>query len=151
MKVIENVTEKIAAVLQDWDVEFGDNIVNDICKAAGISDTLVIGELHEGRGKVYPGKTINGVCYKDERAFHEDEDVICYIPAGGIDNNNYYSHSYAYTRSMLFHLVASHVTRHSLSYSSNTIDDLTDKLFDELNWQFPETIIDQWSESLNNE
>ena len=148
MKVIESVAEKISAVLQDWDVEFGDNIVNDICKAVGIPDTLVIGELYEDRGKVYPGRTMNGICYKDERAFNEDENVICYIPEGGIDDDNFYERKYAYSSSCLHDLVDKHVLRHGLS---NSVDQLTEELFNELDWQFPETIIDQWSESLNNE
>lgn len=148
MKVIENVPQKIREVLEDWDVEFGDNIVNDICKAAGIPDTLVTGKLDQDKQRVYPGSTVNGVCYKDKRAFNEDVDAICYIPEGGIDDSNYFDEQYAYSRGKLYSLVAEHILRHGLSNSGHQ---LVEELFDELDWQFPETIIDQWSESLKNE
>lgn len=149
MKVIESVAEKIAAVLQDWDVEFGDNIVNDICKAAGVPGTLVIGELGVERRKVFPGRTDNGLCYKNEITFHgSDINLICYIPEGAIDDDNFFRIKYAYTREDLYDLVDEHVLRHGLS---DSVDQLTEELFDTLDWQFPETIIDQWSESLKNE
>ena len=148
MKVVESVPQKIREVLEEWDVEFGDNIVNDICKAAGIPGTLVTGELDPERGKVYPGSTMNGVCYKDELAFSEAPLKVCYIPEGAIDDNNYFDDEDSYSRSKLYSLVNKHVIRHGLS---NDVDQLTEELFDTLDWQFPETIIDQWSESLNNE
>ena len=142
MKVIESVAGKIAAVLEDWGAESGDPILNDICKAAGIPDTLVIGCIDPDRKKVFPGKIAGGICYKDERAFHEDEEAICYIPYGGITNDNDYTEKHSYSRLDLYDLVKAYADR---AGGLTHVDQMTDDLFDALNWQFPESIIDQWA------
>ena len=148
MIVIQNKSTKISEVLRLWDVEFGDNLVNDICDAAGIPNTLVNGEIHVDKDRVYPARNSEGVCFKDEIKFHSDEYGICYVPYGGIDDDNYYDHRHAYCRADLYNLVDAHLIRYGLS---NDVNQLTEELFDSLNWQFPESIIDKWSMSLENE
>ena len=93
-----------------------------------------------------------GVIYKNEQAF-ETGDGVCYIPEYGFENEQE-------NANQLFEFHAKEAVASGIEYNSyvatsgytrTDLEDLCDgmnfsarELFDHLDWQYPETLIDEW-------
>lgn len=93
-----------------------------------------------------------GVVYKNEQAFENGDDV-CYIPEYGFDNEEE-------NANQLFEFHAKEAAASGVEYNSyiatsgytrEDLEALCDgmnfnarELFDHLDWQYPETLIDEW-------
>ena len=98
-----------------------------------------IGKLLGGN-KVELDITENGFCYKSLRAF-ENKKGICYIPEHGVSGCDEIELSYTYKD--LYSTVENYVK--GLNYSDSEIENLTKGVFDLLDWQVPETLLEDLS------
>lgn len=115
---------------------------------------LLIGHkiAHEGKTlyapEYYDDGITDGDFFKDEKAFHEDRDAVCYIPessfadelpAAYIDDVAFFDvGAYGYTRAQLERLVEGEVDE-----EENPIK--VEDFFGELLWQCPEVKLEEWT------
>lgn len=97
---------------------------------------LLIGNIENG--VVYAGETVNGMVYKSEEAYLEHPDEICYVPEHGFpEEEQHYQGAIknvcGYTRNTLLELCENN-------------QNLCDSLFREVDWQFPETWLNEFEE-----
>lgn len=79
----------------------------------------IIGEILEN-GEIERGETEQGFVYKNSKAFYEKLDEVCYIP----EKDDYY---YTY--------------KHFLEMSKGSFE-VAQRIFDTVDWQFPESYLE---------
>jgi hypothetical protein len=103
-------------------------------------ESYIIGEI-DNNGKIHKDSTMNGYVYKNAYEFENKSDEICYIPEYG-DEDNPREDGFTYQD---FLDIAKEAIK---NYDWNiTPEQLAQNLFDDVDWQSPHTLIDDWANS----
>lgn len=78
-----------------------------------------------------PEDTVNGYCYKNREAYHNDWDAVCYTPEYGYKVDGTPDERCMYTHNRLLAMC-------------DGDHRLCDDIFEELDWQFPETLYEEY-------
>jgi hypothetical protein len=99
---------------------------------------MVIGKILKN-GKVIHEYNGIGFVYKDLEAFNKKTNKVCYVPE--------YSETVegGYTYYDLYKIAKEYKEKHNIEAP---IEKITETLFEDCQWQSPETIIDEWEEVL---
>ena len=110
----------------------------------------IIGEKRVINGKNYycPGDSDNGYCYKNEQAFKENPDEVCYIPEHAFDDGDVkvidgrefvcVPDDDAFTRRDLEKECEGYITDDGKPLDAEI-------LFSELDWSYPSTLINEYN------
>ena len=98
----------------------------------------IIGKLL-GNNKVELDRTANGFAYINPIAF-EKKEGICYIPEFGADDNDVIISSYTYDD--FYSLANQFIIDNNIP--NTTPEQVTKELFETVDWQHVETLINDW-------
>jgi hypothetical protein len=107
---------------------------------------MIIGLIQGNRVEL--GATDNGYIYKNSFAFDKQTDEICYIPELGIEGDIITEDTSAYRYSDFLEMATDYVKRNGLS---NTPQGIAKQLFECVDWQDPNTLLDEWEMCLEDE
>jgi hypothetical protein len=101
-----------------------------------------IGEILED-GTIEKGQTDNGWVYKNYDAFNERIRRICYIPENGetLEDGYYYKDFLGMAEEFI---ERNEDVQKYCNETNTTADDIARNLFDLVDWQHPETLLDEW-------
>lgn len=93
---------------------------------------------------------VQGFIYKDFEAFKTKTDEICYIPEYGVDDEDNIEGSYTYADFLRMATEWCKEDEDCMDYLKKeglTFHDVAENLFEMVDWQSPETVLEEWNSS----